>query len=106
MIKKHMNIQGVSFIMIDKSKPKRIIKLKESIDKSKRKYKRKPKKQIYCKRCGATIKNQHLQIQLTSKRLIAVCSTCFEWARDKTMAEIRKDYRERAKRKIGGIRKY
>ena len=89
---------GVSSIM--KIKLKESINKSKQIDKPKRKYKRKPKKQFYCKRCGATIKNQHLQIQLTPKRLIVVCVTCFDWARDKTIAEIRKDYKERARRKI------
>lgn len=69
-----------------------IIELKE--------YMSKPKKQLYCKRCGTQLKKQHLQIQLNAKRLIDVCATCFEWARDKTPTEIRKDYAERTRRKL------
>ena len=83
-----MTKKGANFIII--------IELTEYMNK----YKRKPKKQVYCKRCGTMLKNQHLQIQLNPKRLIVVCATCFDWARDKTMAEIRKDYRERARRKL------
>lgn len=66
-----------------------IIELKESMS-----------KQLYCKRCGVLLKKPHLQIQLTPKRLIDVCVVCFEWARDKTPTEIKKDYKERASRKI------
>lgn len=56
------------------------------------------KKETYCKRCGVRIKI-HFQIQLTPKRLIDVCTGCFNWARDKTPTEIRKDYKEKARRK-------
>ena len=53
----------------------------------------------YCKRCGGK-NNANFQIQLTQNRVIEVCTTCFEWARDKTPAEINKDYKERSRRKL------
>ncbi len=56
------------------------------------------KEETYCKRCGARHK-VHFQIQLTPKRVINVCTTCFNWARDKTPTEIRNDYAKRAQRK-------
>lgn len=48
----------------------------------------------YCKRCGA-LHNSKFQIQLSPKRLIAVCTSCFEWARNKTPTEIKKDYKKK-----------
>lgn len=55
-------------------------------------------KEIYCRRCGILHK-PHFQIQLSPKRFIYVCTSCFEWARDKTLTEIRKDYTERVRRR-------
>ena len=55
-------------------------------------------KEIYCKRCGA-LHELHFQIQLTPSRLINVCTTCFDWARNKTPTEIRKDYTEKVRRR-------
>ena len=80
----------VNSMMINKPKPKQ----------TKPSKKRKSKKQLYCKRCGGYLKKKHLQIQLNPKRLINVCASCFEWARNKTPIEIRKDYAKRAKRKL------
>ena len=56
-------------------------------------------KKIYCRRCGI-LHIPHFEIQLTPSRFINVCTSCFEWARDKTSTEIRKDYKERTKRKM------
>ncbi len=56
------------------------------------------KEKIYCKRCGA-IHMKHFQIQLTPKRLIDVCTGCFNWAINKTPTEIRNDYAERVRRR-------
>ncbi len=58
----------------------------------------KPKKTLYCKRCGVKVKGK-LKIQLTSARAIEVCPECWSWSMGKTIAEIRKDYKERARRK-------
>lgn len=75
-----------------------MIKMEESsMAKTKAKFKR--KKPLYCKRCGVQIK-LHFQIQLTPKRVIDVCADCFDWSMGKTPAEIRKDYDERARRKV------
>lgn len=60
--------------------------------------KKKAKTLIYCKRCGVETK-PHFRIELTPKKIIDVCYGCFNWSLNKTMAEIRKDYKERAKRK-------
>lgn len=79
---------GENFIMITKSK--------ESINKTKKK--RKPKKKIFCKRCGGPNKS-HFQIQLTPSRLIKVCTSCFNWGLNKSMKEIREDYAKRSQRK-------
>ena len=76
-----MIIKGASFIMT--------IKSKESI---------KIKKRPYCQRCGG-FQKANFQIQLTPSRLINVCTSCFNWARDKTPKEIREDYAKRTKRK-------
>ena len=61
----------------------------------------KAKKKMYCKRCGVETK-AHFQIQIEPAKIIKVCTDCFNWAGDKTMAEIRKDYKERARRKKNG----
>jgi len=85
--------------MIDKkSKPKRIDKKSKPkrITKSKKSTSNKP--QLYCKRCGIKIKG-NLRIQLTPSRIIEVCTGCFNWSLNKTMAEIRKDYKERARKR-------
>lgn len=64
----------------------------------KNKSKKKIKNITYCKRCGAETKGK-FNIQLTPSRLVEVCTECFNWANSKTQAEIRKDYKEKAKRK-------
>ena len=61
---------------------------------------RKPKKRIYCQRCGGKLKSIFL-IQLTPSREIEVCTLCFDWAYNKTPKEIREDYAKRVKRKKG-----
>ena len=58
----------------------------------------KTKISLYCKRCGIEIKSK-FRIMLNSKREIDVCNECFAWSNNKTMAEIRADYKERARRK-------
>lgn len=60
--------------------------------------KRKPKKELYCQRCGGKRKAK-FQIQLTPSRIINVCTSCFDWSLEKSMREIREDYAKRSKRK-------
>ncbi len=69
--------------------------------KKKVKKKRKPRKREYCQRCGGKLKSI-FQINLTPTRKIEVCTSCFEWARPKTMTEIREDYAKRSRRNING----
>jgi len=77
-------------------KAKKIIK-SEKIVKAKRKVKRKSIRQLYCKRCGIPI---HIKFksQITPKKEIDVCHSCFIWSTQTPQEEVVKDYNGRTKK--------
>lgn len=44
--------------------------------------------ELYCKKCGV-IHNNHFLVQISPKKTASLCTTCFEWARGKTVKQIK-----------------